>query len=124
MMKRITPGTGRGAAGVLVGLLAAASALGVAELVAGITGPPGGPLVAVGGAAIDLTPVPVKDFAIAHFGSRDKVALVAGILVILAVFAAVIGVLAVRRTRYGLAGLAVFGALGAVSAATRPAARP
>lgn len=53
-------------------MLTAAVALSVAELAAGITGPQGGPVVAVGGAAIDLTPVPVKGFAIARFGSHDK----------------------------------------------------
>ncbi len=68
------------ASGVLSGLLAAAVALGVAELVAGLTGPLSSPVVAVGGVAIDLTPVPVKDFAIAHFGSNDKFVLETGIL--------------------------------------------
>ena len=108
--------------GVISGLLAGAVALGVAELIAGLTGPAGSPVVAVGGAAIDMTPIPVKDFAIAHFGSHDKTALTSGILVLLAVFAAVIGVLAVRRLAAGLAGLAVFGALGVSAALTRPAA--
>jgi len=112
------------AADVLSGLLAAAVALGVAEFVAGITGPLGSPVVAVGGAAIDMTPIPVKDFAIAHFGSHDKTALISGILVLLAVFAAVIGVLARRWLAAGLAALAVFGALGVSAALTRPAAAP
>ena len=58
--------------GVISGLLAGAVALGVAELIAGLTGPAGSPVVAVGGAAIDMTPIPVKDFAIAHFGSHDR----------------------------------------------------
>ena len=58
--------------GGLIGLLAAAAALGVAELMAGFTGIAGEPVIAVGGAAIDLTPIPVKDFAIQHFGSHDK----------------------------------------------------
>ena len=110
------------ASGVLSGLLAGAVALGVAELIAGITGPQGSPVVAVGGAAIDMTPIPVKDFAIAHFGSHDKTALITGILVLLAVFAAVIGVLALRWLAAGLAGLAVFGALGVTAALTRPTA--
>ena len=110
------------ASGVLSGLLAGAVALGVAELVAGITGPQGGPVVAVGGAAIDMTPIPVKDFAIAHFGSHDKTALITGILVLLAVFAAVIGVLALRWLAAGLAGLVIFAALGVSAALTRPAA--
>jgi uncharacterized surface protein with fasciclin (FAS1) repeats len=36
-------------------------------------------VVAVGEVAINLTPVPVKDFVIAHVGSHDKQVLVAGI---------------------------------------------
>ena len=98
--------------GALAGLLSAAVALGVAELVAGITGPLSSPVIAVGGVAINLTPVPLKDFAIAHFGSNDKNVLLAGIVVQLAVFAAVIGIAAVRWLWVGLAGLVVFGALG------------
>jgi DMSO/TMAO reductase YedYZ molybdopterin-dependent catalytic subunit len=108
--------------GALAGILAAAVALGVSELVAGITGPQGGPVVAVGGAAIDMTPVPVKDFAIAVFGTHDKTVLIAGLLLLLAVFAALIGALALRWLAAGLAGLAVFGALGVSAALTRPAA--
>jgi DMSO/TMAO reductase YedYZ molybdopterin-dependent catalytic subunit len=106
--------------GALCGLLAAAVALGVAELVAAITGPQGSPVVAVGGSAIDLTPIPVKDFAIVHFGSHDKTVLVTGILVLLAVFAAVIGILARRWLGVGLAGLVVFGVLGVSATLTRP----
>ena len=111
---------GRAAVGAMSGLLAAAAALGVAQLVAGITGPLGSPVVAVGEVAINLTPVPVKDFVIAHAGSHDKQVLVAGILVVLAAFAALIGMLALRRLGYGIAGLAVFGLLGAAAAITRP----
>ncbi len=110
------------ASGALSGLLAAAVALGVAELSAGITGPLGSPVVAVGGAAIDMTPIPVKDFAIVHFGSHDKTALISGIFVLLAIFAAVIGVLARRWLVAGLAGLTIFGALGVSAALTRPTA--
>jgi DMSO/TMAO reductase YedYZ molybdopterin-dependent catalytic subunit len=111
---------GRAAAGAMSGLLAAAAALGVAQLVAGITGPLGSPVVAVGEVAINLTPVPVKDFVIAHVGSHDKQVLVAGILVVLAAFAAVVGMAALRRIGYGLAGLGVFGFLGVAAAITRP----
>jgi len=82
----------------------------------------GSPVVAVGGASIDLTPPPLKDFAISTFGSNDKTALVTGILVLLAVFAAVIGVAAVRRFSYGVAGLAVFTAIGLAAALSRPTA--
>jgi DMSO/TMAO reductase YedYZ molybdopterin-dependent catalytic subunit len=112
------------AMGSLVGLLAAAAALGVAELMAGLTGTAGEPVIAVGGAAIDLTPVPVKDFAIQHFGSHDKAVLLTGIYVVLALFAMVTGILARRRIGYGLAGLGVFAALGVAAVLTRPVSRP
>ena len=106
--------------GGLTGLLAVASALGVAELVAGFTGVAGEPVIAVGGAAIDLTPVPVKDFAIQHFGSHDKAVLLTGIYVVLALFALVTGILARRRIGYGLAGLGVFAVLGVAAVLSRP----
>jgi DMSO/TMAO reductase YedYZ molybdopterin-dependent catalytic subunit len=110
--------------GAVAGLLAAALALGVAQLVAGITGSAGVPVIAVGSAAIDLTPVPVKDFAIQHFGSDDKLVLLSGIVVVLALFAAVTGIMAMRRRVLGLAGLIVFGAIGAAAVLTRPVTRP
>ena len=123
-----TPGhlTGRRIlAGALAGMLAAAAALGVAELAAAITGPQGAPIIAVGETAINLTPIPVKEFAIAHFGSHDKEALLSGIVVMLTGFAAVIGIAAVRRIVYGLAGLAVFAGIGVAAALNHPlTARP
>ena len=103
----------------LAGLLTGAVALGVAELTAAVTGPNGAPVIAVGETAINLTPVPVKEFAIAHFGTHDKAALVAGILMLLAAFAALIGVLAVRRLAYGLAALGVFAAVGVAAAVSQ-----
>ncbi|HWG12548.1 MAG TPA: hypothetical protein VG268_04670, partial [Streptosporangiaceae bacterium] len=118
--QRVTRALREALTGALCGLLAAAVALGVAELVAAITGPRGSPVVAVGGSAIDLTPIPVKDFAIVHFGSHDKTVLVTGILVLLAVFAAVIGILARRWLAVGLAGLVVFGVLGVSATLSRP----
>lgn len=110
--------------GSLAGIVAAAVALGAAELVAAVTGPLSSPVLAVGSTAISLTPAAVKDFAIAHFGSHDKTALVTGIVILLAVFAAVIGALAVRRLAWGLAGLAVFAAVGTGTALNRAAAGP
>ena len=109
-------------AGAVVGVLTAAVAMGVGQLAAGLTVAQSSPVLAVGQAAIDLTPLPVKDFAISAFGSDDKNALLIGILVILAAFAAVIGILAVRRLALGLAGLAGFAAIGLAAALTRPTA--
>jgi len=119
-------GTGRSrrrpGLGAVAGLLAAATALGVGQLVAGITGANGSPVVAVGQLQIDFTPPWLKNFAISEFGSDDKLVLVSGILVVLAIFAAVVGALATRRLAYGVAGLAVFAAVGLIAAATRPTA--
>jgi DMSO/TMAO reductase YedYZ molybdopterin-dependent catalytic subunit len=61
-----------------------------------------------------LTPIPVKEFAITHFGSHDKEALLAGIVVLLLAFAVLIGIAAVRRIAYGLAGLAAIGVAAAI----------
>jgi DMSO/TMAO reductase YedYZ molybdopterin-dependent catalytic subunit len=108
--------------GAIAGLLAAATALGVGQLVAGLTGANGSPVVAVGQLQIDFTPPWLKNFAINEFGSDDKLALVSGILIVLGIFAAVIGVAATRRLSYGMAGLLVFAAVGLTAAATRPTA--
>ncbi|MGD0064943.1 MAG: hypothetical protein ABSB76_16045 [Streptosporangiaceae bacterium] len=109
-------------AGAVTGVLTAAVALGVAELAAAIIGPNSAPVIAVGDTAINLTPIPVKEFAINHFGSHDKEALLGGIVVLLLAFAMVIGVAAVRRIGYGLAGLAVFAVIGAAAAIHLPGA--
>src|SRR5438132_9851414 len=98
--------------GAVAGMLAAAVAIGAAQFVAGLTAPASSPVLAVGQAAIDLTPQPVKDFAISAFGTADKTVLLGGILVVLALFAAAIGAAAVRRLSIGLWGLGVFACVG------------
>jgi DMSO/TMAO reductase YedYZ molybdopterin-dependent catalytic subunit len=115
-------GARRAARGAIAGLLAGAVAVGVGQLVAGITGAGGSPVVAVGQLQIDFTPPALKNFAIREFGSHDKLVLVSGILVVLALFAAVLGSLAMRRLGYGLIGLAAFAVIGLTAAATRPTA--
>ncbi|SOD94497.1 DMSO/TMAO reductase YedYZ, molybdopterin-dependent catalytic subunit [Blastococcus haudaquaticus] len=115
---------GRTALAALAGLLAAAVALGVAELIAGVVGVASSPVIAVGDAAITLTPEPVKAFAIRTFGENDKIALVVGTLVIIAVYALVVGVVGLRNRRLGALGIALFGLVGAVAAVTRPAGGP
>ncbi|MFC8102078.1 sulfite oxidase [Streptomyces sp. NPDC057363] len=115
------PGTvTRGGLGALSGLLAACAALAVAELVAAAVRPQAGPVVAVGGAAIDRTPIAVKDWAIRNFGTNDKLILQLGILAVLALFALALGVLALRHRRAGAAGVLLFGAVGAAAATSRP----
>ena len=94
-------------AGAVSGVLAAAVAMGAAQFASGLGVPQSSPVLAVGQAAIDLTPPPVKDFAISAFGAHDKTVLLGGILVVLALYAAVVGMLAVRRLAFGLWGLAL-----------------
>ena len=110
----------RSALGAVVGILTAAVAVGVAQLVAGITGANGSPVVAVQEVSIDFTPPGLKNFAISAFGSNDKLVLLCGVLVVLALAAALIGSLALRRLDYGLAGLVVFAVIGIAAAITRP----
>ena len=105
----------------LAGVISAAVALGAAELVAGLIGPASSPVIAVGNAAIPLTPEPVKAFAIATFGEADKIALVVGTLVVIALYAVAVGLVGLRNRPVGYAGIAVFGVVGFIAAVTRPA---
>ncbi len=106
--------------GAIVGLLTAAVAIGVAQLVAGIVGANSSPVVAVQEVAVGLTPPGLKNFAISTFGANDKLVLLCGVLVVLALFAALIGVEAMRRLDFGLAGLVIFAVIGILAAITRP----
>lgn len=108
--------------GIVAGLLAGAVGVCVGFLVSGFTGPVGSPVVAVAQLAIDVSPPPVKNFAIKEFGSNDKIVLQIGVLVVLAIFAAFVGIMARRRESAGLIGVAIFGAVGVVAAGTRPTA--
>ncbi len=108
----------------MTGLLAAAVALGAAQFVAGITGPVGSPVVAVGQAVIGLTPRPVTDFVIKIFGPDDKLVLLITIVVLLALFAAAFGIAAMRRVSAGFAGLTIFAVIGLLAVATRPNSTP
>jgi DMSO/TMAO reductase YedYZ molybdopterin-dependent catalytic subunit len=116
------PRRARGLIGAVVGILSAAVAVGAAQFASGLGVPQSSPVFAVGQAAIDLTPLPVKDFAVSAFGTNDKTVLLDGILVILALYAAVVGILALRRLAFGLWGLAVFACIGLAAALTRPTA--
>ncbi|MFF4139307.1 molybdopterin-dependent oxidoreductase [Streptomyces mirabilis] len=118
--QRVRPGWPRLALGALSGALAGFAALAVAELVAAAVRPQSSPVIAVGGASIDATPAPVKDWAIRHFGTDDKLVLQLGILAVLTVLALVLGALAVRFRRVGAAGVLLFGVIGAAAAVSRP----
>lgn len=113
-------GIRRLALGALSGLLSGYAALTTAELLAAAVRPEAGPVIAVGGAAIDRTPPEVKDWAIRQFGTDDKLVLQLGILAVLTALALALGVLATRRRLLGALGVLALGAVGALAATGRP----
>ncbi|CAN5389598.1 sulfite oxidase [soil metagenome] len=115
--------TRRSAIGALLGLLCAAVAIAVGELVAALVRPVAAPVIAVGNRFILLTPEPVKRWAIRNFGTNDKHFLLAGIYLAVAALAVVVGVLALRRLALGIAGIGLLGLVGGYSALTAHAHR-
>jgi DMSO/TMAO reductase YedYZ molybdopterin-dependent catalytic subunit len=110
--------------GGMIGIVAAAAAIGVGHLVAGIIDPQAAPLLTVGQGAIDLTPEWLKSFAIRTFGENDKAVLLGGIAAVLLAIAVGLGIASVNRPRVAFVGLLAFGAVGVVAALTRPTAGP
>src|ERR1700685_1776802 len=110
--------------GALCGLLAAALAMGIAQLIAGLSVPAASPVIDVGSVAINHTPLPVKVWATSTFGTNDKTVLLAGVFVVVFLYAMFVGVLAARRMSLGYAGLALFACLGIAAAVTRHGASP
>lgn len=98
------------------GVLAAAVGVAAGHLSAALTEPAASPVIVVGTTVIDLTPTPLKEWAIAHFGTHDKTVLVGSVLAGVLVLAAVAGLLAARRFAYGATMLAVLVAVPALLA--------
>jgi DMSO/TMAO reductase YedYZ molybdopterin-dependent catalytic subunit len=104
----------------LYGVLAALAGSGVGHLVAALTDPAASPVLAVGELVIDHTPTPVKNWAIAHFGTHDKTILVGSVLVGVLILAAVAGVLARRSLALGAGLLALLDGVALYAALSRP----
>ncbi len=100
--------------------MAAALALAVGELIAGVSPASVSLTEAVGGLAIDYVPPPVKDFAIAVFGIHDKLALIIGMVVVTVVLGALVGKRAARRWSVAVWVFGLFGLLGAFSLQREP----
>jgi DMSO/TMAO reductase YedYZ molybdopterin-dependent catalytic subunit len=107
-----------------IGVAAAAVALGVAQLVAVAFGPHADSRTAVGSAVVDLTPGPVKEWAIQSFGTSDKLALSIVVLVVIAVIAAIAAQYETRRKPVGSIAIVVAGALGCAAVLSRAGATP
>ena len=103
----------------IVGVVAAAAFLGVAEFGALLLGGAGSPLVAVGSAVIDLAPPGAKDFMVAVFGTGDKVALFVLMTVIVIAISAGAGVLERVRPPFGALVFAAGGVLALLAVSTR-----
>ena len=103
-----------------MGLLAVAAALAAGHFVASITDPFASPFLAVGNTAIDLTPHPVKDFAIRTFGENDKIVLLAGMAFVIAAAAALAGLLSRRSPLPGTLLAVGLGVVGIVAVLARP----
>ncbi|WP_243795440.1 molybdopterin-dependent oxidoreductase [Saccharopolyspora gloriosae] len=119
-MNTTSPRTLRLPVAAWCGVLAAAVALGAGHLLAALLEPRSSPLLAVGNSAIDLTPEPVKQFAISAFGQADKIALLGGMAIVIAALAAAAGVLSRRDARPGIVLIGAFGLLGVAAVLSRP----
>ncbi|MGX9294856.1 molybdopterin-dependent oxidoreductase [Tsukamurella paurometabola] len=111
-------------AAALAGVLAGATGLAVAELVAAVVAPDASTLFAGGAAVIDAAPPWLKDFAVESFGTADKAVLLGSMGAVLALGAAAAGLLELRRPPWGAVLFGVVGIVGAVTAALRPDATP
>jgi DMSO/TMAO reductase YedYZ molybdopterin-dependent catalytic subunit len=116
-LRSLLPYAGAGVLATVVGMAAG-------HLVAALTNPAASPVLAVGSTVIDLTPTPVKEWAVAQFGTADKPILVGSVTVVTLLLAAVAGVLARRRFAVGAGLLMVLVVASGAAAALRPDAGP
>ncbi|GAB3998574.1 molybdopterin-dependent oxidoreductase [Nocardioides marmoraquaticus] len=110
--------------GFTTGLLAALAGAAAGHLVAALLQPSASPVLAVGSRVIDLTPTPVKVWAVRELGSADKPVLIGSVLAVTLLLAGLIGVVARRRQGLGVALLLVLVGLATAAAVVQPAARP
>ena len=103
----------------MAGIAAAAVALGVTQLLAAFVGPEADSRTAVGSTVIDLTPGPVKEWAITTFGMADKLVLTAAVLAVIALIAAVTASFESRRAPIGSAAIVLAGLIGCAAVLSR-----
>lgn len=108
----------------LLGVAAAAVALGVTQLAAVPFGPAADARTAVGSAVVDLTPGPVKEWAIQTFATADKLFLTLAVLFVIVLIAGLSARFETRRVPVGSIAIAVAGAIGCAAVLSRPGATP
>lgn len=108
--------------GAVRGLLAAGLGTAAAHLVAALTEPAASPVLAVGSQVIDATPTPVKEWAVATFGTADKPILIGSVALVTLLLAVGAGVLHARRPLLGYGLLLALTVLAGAAALAAPAA--
>ncbi|HEX7825341.1 MAG TPA: molybdopterin-dependent oxidoreductase, partial [Mycobacterium sp.] len=119
---RTPPPTVTSRSSPLTGLAAAAVALGVSALVAVPFGPSADARTAVGSSVIDLTPGPVKEWAIQTFGTADKLFLTAMVLIVIGTVAAVASQWERSRVPVGSVAIALAAVAGSAAVLSRTGA--
>jgi len=104
----------------LTGLLAIVAALAAGHLVAAFVGLTASPYLAVGNAAIDLTPSWLKDFAVTTFGTYDKLVLLIGMAIVLAGVGVAAGLASRNSPTPGTVVAVVLGLVGLAAVLARP----
>jgi DMSO/TMAO reductase YedYZ molybdopterin-dependent catalytic subunit len=102
------------------GVLATLAGMAAGHLVAATMNPASSPVLAVGSTVIDLTPTPLKEFAVREFGTRDKPILIGSVVLVTLLIAGLAGLLARRRLPLGAGLLLVLVATSGVLALRRP----
>ena len=102
-------------------VLSAAAGAGLGHLVAGFVSPEASPVLAVGSTVIDLTPTPVKEWAVAQFGTADKPILIGSVAIGTLLIAGGIGLVARTHRTLGLALLGALAMTSVFAAVLRPA---
>lgn len=108
---------------MLAGLAAAAVSVGVAQLFAPFFSPAADVRSAVGSAVIDMTPGPIKEWAIQTFGTGDKLFLSVMVLVTIGAAAAIAAQWERPGVPVGSLAIAVGGAVGISAVSGRPGAQ-
>lgn len=109
---------GRGPA-VVAGVLGIGAALAVGQFLAAFVGANASPYLAVGDAAINLTPGWLKDFAVSAFGTNDKLVLLSVMGVVLLAFGVLAGLVSRRGPVPGSVFAVLLGVLGMAAVVAR-----
>lgn len=102
------------------GILAAALGGAAGHLVAALVSPSASPVLAVGGHVIDLTPTPVKEWAVGTFGTADKPLLIGSVVLVTLLLTALAGLLRLRSRAAAVTVLLVLTVLAGAAAVLRP----